>query len=56
MPKQQPQQSPVDAPPSTGVVFSDNVPQQVSHSGHYYIQIELEPSDFLAQAVAGGDR
>jgi hypothetical protein len=35
-----------------GPLLSYNVPQQVAYSGDHYIELVLEPGDFLATASA----
>jgi len=41
-----------EPPAGSAPVLSYNVPQQVNHSGQNYIELRLEPSDFIASAAA----
>jgi hypothetical protein len=44
--------APSTTPPSAGTLLSDNLPQQVSLSGQHYIELVLDPRDFIATRTA----
>jgi hypothetical protein len=53
------QQPPAAPPAPAGPVISHNLPQQTSCRGQNYLELDLDASYFLAQAIAnptGGPR